>query len=230
MFNEGRSPTMRHVSRTHRVALDWLFDRIYLDTKIQIKYIDTKNQLADILTKGNFTRDEWNHLLCLFNISHFSSTMCSDTMTKRFQQDSGGEPVTAKSRPMMNLIARTSSHVASSTSVSLEKRSYGSQGPWSSIVKEDRSGRPDEDTDLFEASDHHYHDQLMESFSSRSYSKWDDDRTWSSQERKTEKRRTTDRDDLIKSSWKMIRKVRSGHEEILLDGNSAIRKERRNTS
>ena len=43
---------MRHVSRTHRVALDWLFDRINLDPKIQIKYIDTKNQLADILTKG----------------------------------------------------------------------------------------------------------------------------------------------------------------------------------
>ena len=31
--------------------------------KIQIKYVDTKNQLADMLTKGNFTRDEWNHLL-----------------------------------------------------------------------------------------------------------------------------------------------------------------------
>ena len=43
---------MRHVSRTHRVAVDWLFDRINLDSKIQIKYIDTKNQLADILTKG----------------------------------------------------------------------------------------------------------------------------------------------------------------------------------
>ena len=49
---------MRHVSWTHRVALDWLFDRINLDPKIQIKYIDTKNQLADILTQGNFTRDE----------------------------------------------------------------------------------------------------------------------------------------------------------------------------
>ena len=60
MIIKGRSPTMRHVSRTHRVALDWLFDRINLDTKIQIKYIDTKNQLADILTNGNFTRDEWN--------------------------------------------------------------------------------------------------------------------------------------------------------------------------
>ena len=80
MIIKGRSPTMRHVSRTHRVALDWLFDRINLDPKIQIKYIDTKNQLADILIKGNFTRDEWNHLLCLFNISHFSFTVCSDTM------------------------------------------------------------------------------------------------------------------------------------------------------
>ena len=55
MIIKGRSPTMRHVSRTHRVALDWLFNRINLDSKIQIKYIDTKNQLADILTKGNFT-------------------------------------------------------------------------------------------------------------------------------------------------------------------------------
>ena len=73
MIIKGRSPTMRHVSRTHRVALGWLFGRINLDPKIKIKYIDTKNQLADILTKGNFTRDEWNHLLCLFNISHSSS-------------------------------------------------------------------------------------------------------------------------------------------------------------
>ena len=63
MIIMGRSPTVRHVSRTHRVALDWLFDRINLDHQIQIKYIDTKNQLADMLTKGNFTRDEWNHLL-----------------------------------------------------------------------------------------------------------------------------------------------------------------------
>ena len=70
MIIKGRSPAMIHVSRTHRVALDWLFDRINLDPKIQFRYIDTKNQLADILTKGNFTRDEWNHLLCLFNISH----------------------------------------------------------------------------------------------------------------------------------------------------------------
>ena len=120
MISKGRSPTMRHVSNTHRVALDWLFDRINLDSKIQNKYIDTKNQIADILTKGNFTRDERNHLLCLFNSSHFSSTVCS--MAKRFQQDSGEERVTAKSKPMMNLIARTPSVVSSSISLSPGKR------------------------------------------------------------------------------------------------------------
>ena len=108
-----------------------------------------KTNSLTFLTKGNFTRDEWNHLLCLFNISHFSSTVCSDTMAKRSQQDSGGERVTAKSRPMMNLIARTPSHVSSSTSVSPVKRSYGSQDPWSSIAGEDRSRRPDKGNRCF---------------------------------------------------------------------------------
>ena len=112
MIIKGRSPTMRHVSRTHRVALDWLFDRINLDPKIQIKFIDTKNQLADILTQGNFTRDEWNHLLSQLNISHFSSTVCFETMAKRLQQHSGEERVTAKSRPLRRLIAREPTDLA----------------------------------------------------------------------------------------------------------------------
>ena len=116
MIVKGRSPTIGHVSRTHRVALDWLFDRINLDSKIQIKYTDTKNQLEDILTKGNFTRDEWNRLLSLFNISHFSSTVCSAAMAKRIRQESGEERVTAISRPMVNLTARMPSIVSSSTS------------------------------------------------------------------------------------------------------------------
>ena len=71
MMKKERSPTMRHVSRTRRVTLDWLFHRINLDPKIQIKHIDTKNQLADILTKGNFTRDEWNHF-CVCSTSAIS--------------------------------------------------------------------------------------------------------------------------------------------------------------
>ena len=71
MTIKGRSPTLRHVSRTHRVALDWLLDRVNVDPQIHIRYVDSKNQLADILTKGHFTRDEWNNFLCLFNIGLF---------------------------------------------------------------------------------------------------------------------------------------------------------------
>ena len=62
--------------------------------KNQIRYIDSKHQLADILTKGNFTSDQWNNLLHLFNISHFSSLRCTKnfrlisctTMAKRIQE------------------------------------------------------------------------------------------------------------------------------------------------
>ena len=120
---------------------------------------------------------------------------------------------------MMNLIARTPSYVSSSTSESPVKRSYGSQDPWSSIAKEEeRSGRLRKSTDLFEASDHHYHEQFMESFSSASYSEWDYDRAWSSQEWKTEIETYERSERPDKISWEMIRKVGPGHEEILLDG------------
>ena len=128
---------MRHVSRTHRVALDRLFDRIFLDSKIQIKYIDTKNQLADILTKGNFTRDECNHLLNLCNINHFSSTACTAAMTKRAQQEFGEERVT----PMMNLTARMPSVVSFSTS-SNPGRTW-CQDPGKFAAVDDRSRKPD---------------------------------------------------------------------------------------
>ena len=147
MITKERSPTMRHVSRTHRVALDWLFDRINLDPKIQIKYIDTKNQLADMLTKGYFTRDEWNHLLCLFDISHFSSVECSEVKSKRTQKESGEERVTAKSGPMMSLIARSverpPSALSYTASESPVKTRQESQSPLSAQAEMcDRTEKP----------------------------------------------------------------------------------------
>ena len=187
MIIKSRSPTMRHVSRTHRVALDWLFDRINLDSKIQIKYIDTKNQVADMLTKGNFIRDEWNHLLCLFNISHFSSTVCSEAMVKRTQQESGEERVTAKSRPMMSLIAKAPLNLSSSASESPVKRSYENQNPWSAKAeKEDRTEQPVVGSDPRTAPGY-YHEQFTESSFSARYSKCDDNKARSSQEWKTDK-------------------------------------------
>ena len=128
MIIKGRSSTMRHVSKTHRVALDWLFDRISWTPRSRPNTLTPKNQLVDILTKLNFTRDEWNHLLCLFNISNFISTDCSEVISKRTQKDSGGEGVAAKSKPMMNLVSRCSDRnpevLASSASESRVKTRY----------------------------------------------------------------------------------------------------------
>ena len=64
-----------------------------------MKDVDTKTQLADMLTKGNFTRGEWNHLLHLLNImnfsmfsrNHFRSIEMANTMSKRFQEKKTGE-------------------------------------------------------------------------------------------------------------------------------------------
>ena len=201
MIIKGRSPTMRHVSRTHRVALDWLFDRINLDPKIQIKYIDTKNQLADILTKGNFTREEWNHLLTLFNISHFSSTACIAAMAKRAQQESGEERVTAKSRPMMNLTARTPSVVSSSASSNPVRTSYGYQDPERSVPIDDRTV------------------QLVET-SRSDYLQKDYGRSWSSQESKSGAAERDRSGKPEENSWDMMQQVAPHREEPLLDGNA----------
>ena len=195
MIIKGRSPTMRHVSRTHRVALDWLFDRINLDPKIQINYIDTKNQLADILTKGKYTRDEWNHLLTLFNISHFSSTACTAAMAKRARQESGEERVTAKSRPMMNLTARTPSFVSSSASSNPGRTSYGYQDPERSVPIDDRTVKPVETSRS---------DYLQEDYG----------RSWSSQEWKSvaaEHDRSGKPEEI---SWYTLQKVDPHREEL----------------
>ena len=144
-----------------------------MDRQIQIKYIDTKKQLADILTKGNFTRDEWNHLLCFFNVSHFSSAECSQVMSKRTHQESGEERVTAKSKPMMNLVSRYSERnpdvFASTASEGPGKTRYESQIPLSSWTEQHvRTERPVEDA------------------YSSSNSEWNADEKWSSQEWKTD--------------------------------------------
>ena len=142
MIIKGRSRTMRHVSRTHRVALDWLFDRINLDPKSKSNMLTPKNQLADILTKGNFTSDEWNHLLCLFNISNFTSSSCQQTMSKRTQEGTGEERIVAKSKPMMNLVLKdmAESSTAPSSSASFGHGSLKATSHCLSLIAS--TGRP----------------------------------------------------------------------------------------
>ena len=134
--------------------------------------MDTKNQLADMLTKGNFTRDE-NHLLCLFNISHFSSINSAKAMSKRTQEDAGEERVTAKSKPMTNLVSRCRVRdptvLASTASENPENTKSESQKvPLSSLnVQQTGTRRP-----------------VMLAGSSNS-PEWNNDDKWSSQVRKS---------------------------------------------
>ena len=178
-----------------------MFDRINLDPKTQIKYIDTKNQLADILTKGNFTRDEWNRLLNLLNIGHFSSTACTAAMAKRAQQGSGEERVTAKSRPMMNLTARMLSVVSSSTSSNPGMTWYEYQDPGKSVASVDRSGK-------------------LENASPPGYSKEDYGRSWSSQEWKSGAAEHDRSGKPETTSWDIMQNVDPHCEEPLLGGNA----------
>ena len=201
MIMKGRSPTMRHVSRTRRVSFDWLFDRINLDPKIQTKSIDTKNQFADILTKGNFTREEWNHLLTLFNISHFSSAACIAAMANRVQQESGEGRVEAKSRPMMNLTARTPSFVSSSASTNPGRTSYGCQDLGKSVASDHRTGK-------------------LERPSPPGCSKEDYGRSWSSQEWKSGAAEYDRSEKPDTTSWNILQKVAPHREEHLLGGNA----------
>ena len=125
------------------------------------------------MTEGNFTRDEWNHLLCLFNISHFISINSLEVMSKRTQEDAGGERVTAKSKPMLNLVSRYSVRdpnvLASTASEGPRKtKSESQEVPLSSWNEQQPStGR------------------LVMGASSSNYSEWNIDDKWSSQEWKS---------------------------------------------
>ena len=59
-------------------------------------------------------------------------------MAKRSQQ---GSAEGRKSRPMMNLTARTPSFVSSSASSNRERTSYGYQDPEKSVPSDDRTGK-----------------------------------------------------------------------------------------
>ena len=100
---------------------------------------------------------------------------------------------------MMNLIARTPSVVSSSTSLSPGKTWYEYQDPGKSVVVDDRSGEPDR-------------------LSPAGYSKTDYDRSWSSQESKSEVTAHDRSGQPDKTSWSMVQQICPHHGDALLDG------------
>ena len=105
--------------------------------------------------------------------SFISSTICLEVMSKRTQEDAGEERVTAKSKPMMNLVSRCSvrnPHVLASTASEItEKTRYESQLPQSSWNEQ-----------------HLRTERLVKDVYSSDYSEWNIDENWSSQEWKSD--------------------------------------------
>ena len=121
-------------------------------------------------------------------------------MAKRAQQESGEERGTAKSRPMMNLTARTPSFVSSSASANPGRSSYGYQEPEQPVL-DDRAGK------LVETSRSDY---LQEDYG----------RSWSSQEWKSGAAEHDRSGKPEKTSWDAMQKVDPHREEPLLSRNA----------
>ena len=149
-------------------------------------------------------------------------------MARRSQQDSGEERVTAKSRPMMSLVARAPSNLSSSASESPGKKSYGNQSPWSAKAeKEDRTGQPVVGSDPRTVSGY-YHEQFTES--SFSAPKWEDNKAWSSQEWKADKSMDDGTGQTVVTSWGKTHESQSSffHEKTQPDrtGQSVVNEEK----
>ena len=122
-------------------------------------------------------------------------------MEKRAQQESGEERVTAKSRPMMNLTARTLSVVTSSASSNPVRTSYGFQGLGKSAPSDDRTVKPVQP-------------------SQPDFSKEDYGRSWSSQEWKSGAAKPDRSGKPEEISWDTLQKVDLHREEHLLGRNA----------
>ena len=137
MIIKGRSSTMRHLSRTHRVALGRLFDRINLDLPKSKSNMSTPKtnsptfepRAVSLVMSGtifSFCSTLLNNPM--FSCSHVSTQFdntraMSKRHTQEKQQGEEVELVVAQSRPARNLVSMTSdrSPTVSSSSSSHSK-------------------------------------------------------------------------------------------------------------
>ena len=193
MTIKERSPTMRHVSRTHSVVLDSLVilsDQLGHENPDQT-HRHQKNPHTDVLTIRNFTRYEWNHLLCSFTIEPFQFYS--------FFWSNGKKISTMFKRRMSEIKIGTNDESYCKGSLELVilnfrkhhgKRSYGNQNPWSAKAERARLQRSNplwaatQERSLTVVTEQYY----WKLFSARN-SKWDGTKIWSSQEWKADRNR-----------------------------------------
>ena len=67
IIKKCRSLALRHLPRTHRIDVNWLFE-VCQAPEICLRYVNTKQQIADLMTKALNSPPIWDHLLDIAQI------------------------------------------------------------------------------------------------------------------------------------------------------------------
>jgi hypothetical protein len=62
IIKKARSMALRHLPRTHRIDVHWLFE-VCSNPRVRMLYVNTKQQVADLMTKALNNPQTWEHLL-----------------------------------------------------------------------------------------------------------------------------------------------------------------------
>ena len=62
-----RSVALRHLPRTHRIDVTWLFE-VCGAPEVQMRHVGTDSQIADLMTKAFTSVEKWNGLLAIAQI------------------------------------------------------------------------------------------------------------------------------------------------------------------
>ena len=62
IIKKARSMALRHLPRTHRIDVQWLFE-VCAHPRARMLYVNTKQQVADLMTKALNNPQTWEHLL-----------------------------------------------------------------------------------------------------------------------------------------------------------------------
>jgi len=92
---KGRSGKLRHVPRTHRVNIDWLYDA-FRHPEVVARYVRTMHQTADIGTKAITKAEDWIRLQRLMMIKRKGPISGSGEPAARIGENKTGKTITSK--------------------------------------------------------------------------------------------------------------------------------------
>lgn len=75
---ERKTASMRHISRTNRVNLPWLYDVVQNDENTSDKCANTKQQRADIFEKGFTNEEMWKVFMSIIGLVDMDSEDVED--------------------------------------------------------------------------------------------------------------------------------------------------------